>query len=35
VVLAAGVPAVINVTNKSGADARFTAILYGIPIRSI
>ena len=35
VILHAGVPAVVNVTNKSGAAARFTAVLYGIPVHAI
>lgn len=35
VLLAAGVPAVINVTNKSGADARFNGMLWGVPVHAI
>jgi hypothetical protein len=33
--LPAGVPAIVSVTLKGGADADFSGVLYGIPLKSV
>jgi hypothetical protein len=33
--LAAGVPAIVNVTLRGGADADFSGVLWGVPLKSV